>query len=237
MKIICRLYSIYIRLCQPPSCRTTPLLPRRPSRCSTSKTHSDETWRDCYLPSPLYENQIGNCFCPWFTSMQTKKLFSYFHVNVFFIGGDKCNQSSSRQGRRAVPPKGRGLLVLSSPGIIKQGNWKWYLIDTAISTGAARAPVPTPPPSPPLSRMPDSLACRRWKEGREWTNFLSGQDAASRPGSGLSIWRRSAVKTHARGESFTLGGTEKNTFRNVTSSAWRTVLYWSGTLSALCILL
>lgn len=72
-----------------------------PPRCSTSKTHSDETPWDCYLPSPLYENQIGNCFCPWFTSMQTKKLFSYFHVNVFFMGGDKCNQSSSRQGRRA----------------------------------------------------------------------------------------------------------------------------------------
>lgn len=167
MKIICQLYSIYIRLRQPPSCPTTPLLPRRPSRCSTSKTHSDETRRDCYLPSPLYENQIGNCFCPWFTSMQTKKLFSYFHVNVFFIGGDKCNQSSSRQGRRALPPRGRGLLVLSSPGIIKQGNWKWYLIDTAIFTGAARAPVPTPPPppSPPLSRMPDSLACGRWERG------------------------------------------------------------------------
>lgn len=89
MKIICQLYSIYIRLHPPP-----------PS-CSTSKTHSDETPGDCYLPSPMYENQIGNCFCPWFTSMQTKKLFSYFHVNVFFIGGDKCNQSSSRQGRRA----------------------------------------------------------------------------------------------------------------------------------------
>lgn len=69
--------------------------------CSTSKTHSDETPRDCYLAAPLYENQIGNCFFPWFTFMQTKKLFSYFHVNVFFIGGDKCNQSSSRQGRRA----------------------------------------------------------------------------------------------------------------------------------------
>lgn len=120
-KIICQLYSIYIHL--------HPLPP-----CSTSKTHSDETPGDCYLPSPLYENQIGNCFCPWFTSMQTKKLFSYFHVNVFFIGGDKCNQSSSRQGRRACRRGGGGLLVLSSPGIIKQGNWKWYLIDTAIST-------------------------------------------------------------------------------------------------------
>lgn len=72
-----------------------------PLICSTSKTHSDETPWDCYLASPLYENQIGNCFFPWFTSMQTKKLFSYFHVNVFFIRGDKCNQSSSRQGRRA----------------------------------------------------------------------------------------------------------------------------------------
>lgn len=155
-KIIYRLYLIYIHLSQPPPCPTSPRLPRRPSRCSTSKTHSDETRRDCYLPSPLYENQIGNCFCPWFTSMQTKKLFSYFHVNVFFMGGDKCNQSSSRQGRRALPPRGRGLLVLSSPGIIKQGNWKWYLIDTAISTGGAGAPVPTPPSSPPLYRLPDS---------------------------------------------------------------------------------
>lgn len=188
MKIICRLYSIYIRL--------------RPHLCSTSKTHSDETPRDCYLPSPLYENQIGNCFCPWFTSMQTKKLFSYFHVNVFFIGGDKCNQSSSRQGRRAC--RGGGLLVLSSPGIIKQGNWKWYLIDTAIST-ARPSLVPA---SPWLSHMPGHLSLAAGEgEGREWTRrgkfpFKPGtarSQGATCQSKGTALWK------DTRGESFTWG--------------------------------
>lgn len=55
-----------------------------------------------------------------------------FSCKCLYIGRDKCNQSFPWQGRRP------GLLVLSSGGIIKQGNWKWYLIDTAISSVQGR---------------------------------------------------------------------------------------------------
>lgn len=143
--------------------------------------------------------KLGIAFFPWFTSMQTKKLFSYFHVNVFFIGGDKCNQSSSRQGRRACR-RGGGLLVLSSLGIIKQGNWKWYLIDTAIST-ARQCLIPslhTPLVYVRPSRLPQVKPVEEKKQKKYSPVQISFQTLLQKPESLLSISGPSAVKETRR---------------------------------------
>lgn len=127
------------------------------------------------------------------------------------MGGDKCNQSSSRQGRRALPPRGRGLLVLSSPGIIKQGNWKWYLIDTAISTGAARAPSPRCR----RHRRRHSLACqavsrlRQVKRGEGMNEFPLRPGRHRSPGERPVNLEAQRCEETREGGKFYVGGLER----------------------------
>lgn len=178
--------------------------------------------------------KLGIAFFPWFTSMQTKKLFSYFHVNVFFIGGDKCNQSSSRQGRRACR-RGGGLLVLSSLGIIKQGNWKWYLIDTAIST-ARQCLIPSLH-TPLVYVRPSRLPQVKPVEEKKTKKILTGANFLSNPPP--ETWEPAVnLRTQCcEGDKEEKVLCCDKRFQTVTSSDGCSILHWRGTWSTMCILI